>query len=61
MKSTSTKTFTARLNWDEITIKLKQIFTRLTGYDLMFQESRKDLDFQDTKKEPGYNISSAEI
>jgi hypothetical protein len=30
-------------NWDNNTGKLKQLFKGLTGYDIMFEESRKDL------------------
>ena len=29
--------------WDGNKGKLKQFFARLTGYDIMFEESRKDL------------------
>jgi hypothetical protein len=30
-------------NWDNNTGKLKQIFKSITGYDIMFKESRKDI------------------
>ena len=30
-------------NWDNNTGKLKQLFKGITGYDIMFEESRKDI------------------
>lgn len=43
MKTILIAIFPACESWVDVTVKLKQIFARMTGYDLMLEGSRNDL------------------
>ena len=43
MKAISAGGFAIGKRWEKNRSKLRQIFTLLTGYEFMFEESRKDI------------------
>lgn len=43
MKTPLAATFPISERWDASKSKFRLLFTRLTGYDIMFEETRKDL------------------
>jgi len=43
MRASGIDGFTADKNWQRHTSKFRQIFTLITGYEIMFEESRRDI------------------
>ena len=43
MRATGTGEFTTAKSWQRARSKLSVIFTLLTGYEIMFEESRRDI------------------